>query len=161
MLKLGEEQEIQTPDGRRWRLSRLELRHVRAFREWVETRIGDPFQVVERFLGKLDDSQLMPLLKEAEQVKHQLRAFSMGCPLAIEHLGTEEGVTYLVSLLLARHHHPVVEEDAWEVALEVDRRRAEVLERAQGKLPPNAEAPAPEVAAAGLQELTIGRSTAG
>ena len=66
MLKLGEKQTIQTPDGRDWTLGRLELRVVRAWKEYVSGQVGDPFEVVERFVGKISDEHLLPLLREAQ-----------------------------------------------------------------------------------------------
>lgn len=158
MLKLGEEQTVTTPDGRTWTLSRLELRHVRAFREYVVKAEGDPFEVVERFLGKLADSELMPLLKEAEKVRDQLRAFSMGCPLAQRHLGTEEGLSMLVGALLKKRHPDATEEDAFGVAVEVNRRLDEVLKAAQGELPPNGDGRVSQEASPAAS--TGGKSTA-
>lgn len=143
MIKLGEEQQVTTPDGRVWTLARLELRVVRAWREYVTKQVGDPFATVERYLGKLADEHLLPLLKEAEGIKRQLTCFGMGCPLSQQYLGTEEGVGHLVGLLLKKRHPGHTEEDAFEVAQEVNRRLEETLAVAGGELPPNAGRPAP------------------
>lgn len=145
MLKLGEKQTITLPDGRSFTLGRLELRVVRQWREWVAMRVGDPFDLVERFLGKVGDERLMPLLKDAEKVRDQLRCFSMGCELSQRHLATEEGLAYFVGLLLQGAHPKVTEEDIFAVAVEVNNRLAEVLSRAAGELPPNDGGPVPAV----------------
>lgn len=156
MLKLGEEQVIQTPDGREWTLSRMELKVIRAWREYVQKREGDPFTIVDRYLGRVKDELLMPLLKDGEEVKHQLACFSLGCPLSQRHIATEEGLSYLVGLLLKKAHPQATEEDAYAVADAVNRRLAEVLETAGGEVPPNAAAPA----AASRGDSTGGKSTA-
>ena len=160
MLKLGEQQTVVTPDGKAWTLGRLELRIVRAWKEYVAGQVGDPFEVVERFVGKVADSHLVVMLKEAEAVRDQLRCFSMGCMLSQKYLGTEEGLTHFVGLLLRKAHPKVTEEDTYSVALEVNRQLEEVLKKAAGELPPNAAGPvSPE--ADGRASSTGGNSTGG
>ncbi|HEX5272707.1 MAG TPA: hypothetical protein VFW33_19555 [Gemmataceae bacterium] len=144
MLKLGEEQQIQTPDGREWTLGRLELRTVRAWRDYIRKQIGDPFATVDRYLGKVKDELLMPLLKEAEEVKRQLACFGMGTPLSWQFLVSEEGGAVLVGLLLKKAHPNATEDEVFEVSLAVAKKMAEVLEKAGGTVPPNAAAPAAE-----------------
>lgn len=159
MLQLGDVQQVTTPDGRQWELSRLELRHIRAFRDWIKSRVGDPYATVDRFLGKIGDEQLIDMLREAEKVAFQLRNFSMACPLALEHLQTEEGLAFVVGLLLRDRHATHTEADAWQVAQAIERRLAEVLEKAQGALP-NGGSPA-EPATASPGESTGCGSTPG
>jgi hypothetical protein len=159
MLKLGEKQTITTPDGRSWTLGRLELRVVRQWKEWVAARVGDPFETVERFLGMVGDDRLMPMLRDAEKIRDQLRCFSMGCELSQRHLATEEGLAHFVGLLLKGAHPAITEEDVFAVAVEVNNRLAEVLQTAAGELPPNAGGPAPAVD--GRASSTGGNSIAG
>lgn len=156
MLKLGEEQTIQTPDGREWTLGRLDLKVIRAWREYVQKREGDPFAVVDRYLGKIKDELLMPMLKDAEEVKKQLACFGFGSPLSQKYVATEEGLTVLTGLLLKKAHPTASEEDAFAVADAFSARVAEVLETAGGTVPPNAAAPAPE----SRGDSTGGKSTA-
>jgi hypothetical protein len=141
MLKLGEEQIIETADGRSWRLGRLELRVVRAFRDWISHRVGDPFAIVERFLGKIGDAALMPYFKEAQDVRDDLTGFSLATKTAGRFLATEEGMAKLVALLLEPAHGKVSEEDAFLVAQAVATKLEAVLSTASGSVP-NAQAPA-------------------
>lgn len=138
----GQERVITTPDGKEWTLGRLELRLVRAFGVWVAKREGDPFAIVDRYLGKIGEEALMPHFKEAKDTAAQLKAFSLATPVASKHLATEEGIAELYRLLLSARHPTVSSEEALYVALNDDATLAEAVEHAEGSPAKNAADPA-------------------
>lgn len=145
MFNPGAEQQIDLDDGRAFTIGRLEVRHLRAFKEWVAQQEGDPFEVVEKFLGRVPEAESLRQLKEAEQVRDCLKHFSLACPLAQRYLATEEGgARFLRPLLRPAGGKEATEDDALAVYLHMARRGlAEALERAQGEGPAgNAPAPA-------------------
>jgi hypothetical protein len=136
----GQERALTTPDGRAWTLGRLELRLIRSFGEWVKKREGDPFAVIDRYLGKISDDKLMPFFKEARDTQAQLCAFSLATPVASKHLATEEGIAELYRLLLSSHHPKVTSEEALYVALNDEATLAEAIQTAEGSPAKNAVA---------------------
>lgn len=141
MLNFGSEQTIEAA-GKSYRLSRLKVKHIRAFRDWVAARVGDPFSLAERMADKLPAEQVMTLVREAEEVQRQLDAFTLTCPLGLRYLGTEAGHTEVVRLLLDEHHPQATDDEVEAVAEVVALRVIEILTAAQGDAGPNAEAPA-------------------
>jgi hypothetical protein len=140
MNYFGAEQFITTPDGKKWKLSRLEIRIIRQFRDWIASCEGDPFELVDRYIGKLPDTDIREMMNEAKATWDQLKNFSIGSPLSIKYMQTEEGVFQLVRLLLLENHPGVSDADVFAVTKEVSSRMGEVLETAQGSAP-NAVAP--------------------
>lgn len=147
MLNLGSEQVITLDDGRSFRLDKMRLRMIRDFRDWIAGRVGDPFAVAERFVDKLPGPEAMALVKEAEETKQELESFRLLGPLGLRFLLTEEGLTFVVGMLLQRHH-PDADDDTREaVADAVGERLVEILQKAQGSVPNGAgpgEAPPAE-----------------
>jgi hypothetical protein len=112
MYNPGVEQTISLPDGRVFTLGRLTVGVLRSWRDWIANRVGDPFAYVEKWLGKIPEAESLRQLREAEEVRDQLRYFSLGAPLAARMLGTEEGGAQLLYLLLkASGKHPNATED--------------------------------------------------
>lgn len=149
MISFGEPQKVKVklPDGtfREWTVGRVEIRVIRAFRDWIAERLGDPFAAAERWVDKLPPEQAVLMVREAEQTRDQLASFSLGCPLARRFLATEEGQAVLFQLLLEPAHPDVTEEEAWRVAQALGEKAAEVLAKASGEAgaaPKNAQHPA-------------------
>lgn len=135
MFNPGSETPITLPDGRTFTLGRLEVRHIRALRDFVAAREGDPFELAERFLGKIPQEESLRMIREAEEIKKQLRCFSLACPLAQKHLATEEGLAFLLLQLLRGHHPQATESEALAVGLYLSQTEetAAVLAAAQGE----------------------------
>lgn len=134
MINLGSEQAVEAA-GKSYRLGKLKLRHIRAFRDWVAARVGDPFATAERFVDRLPPAEAMTLVKEAEQLKRELEGFRMLCPLGQRFLFTEEGMAFVTGLLLEEHHSGVGEDEVQAVADELAGRVVEALAKAMGESP--------------------------
>ena len=139
MIHFGEEQTIQVGD-KAYRLSRWKLRHMRAFRDWIAERIGDPFAHLDRLIDKVPVELAREEIRRAEEVRDQLQAFSLASPLAQKHLLTEEGLYRVAALLLGEHHPDASEEDTWNVAMAIAYRLSDTLTKASGQIP-NEDAP--------------------
>lgn len=138
MLHLGREVTVKAL-GREWTLSRASLGLVRAFRDWVKGREADPPGYLgglpEEYFRLLPKEEQLERVKRAESVNKQLRGFTLGCPLAKEHLGTEEGAAAFLRLLLLEHHPDVTDEIAFAVAVEAGEQLQGAFQEANGKLP--------------------------
>lgn len=134
MFNPGKQQDIQLPSGRYARLGRLRLSVLRSFRDWVAELVADPFEVVERWIDRVPAEETVRQLRQAEDVRDQLRYFSLACPLATRLLGTEEGLAKLLHLLMLERDQKATEDDAFELALHLMESAAaeQVLARAQG-----------------------------
>mgnify|MGYP001582727139 CR=1 FL=1 len=134
MFNPGKQQDIRLADGRFARLGKLRLSVLRAFRDWVAEKAGDPFETVERWIDRVPAEETVRQLKEAEDVRDQLRFFSLACPLAARLLGTEEGLAKLLHLLMLERDAKAREEDAFEAVLAINEEAMteQVLARAQG-----------------------------
>lgn len=160
MFDRGQEQQITTPDGQVWTLSRLELRHIRAWRDWIKSQLGDPLAVVERMAAVMEDESVMPLLREAEGVRRDLESFSLGCLLAQRFMASEEGGAQLVWQLLRPAHPQATLEDAFAVAQVLGKQMAEAMDRASGSVP-NGEGREASPAPSTGTRSTAGSCTAG
>jgi len=159
LLNLGREQQITTADGRAWTLGRLELRHIRAWRDWIKSQLGDPLEVVERMAAVMEDESVLPLLREAEETRRQLESFSLGCPLAQRFLDSEEGAAQLVWHMLREAHPKADLEDAFAVAQVLAANMNEVLDTAAGSVP-NGDGRGGPAPSTGMRS-TAGSCTAG
>jgi hypothetical protein len=148
VLDLGQEQSV-TVNGQVHVLGRLDVSVIRALREFIAQRIGDPFAIAER-LQKMgaDKETVMAKIREAETIDRQLKCFSMGCPLAKEYLATEEGACCIVLAMLRLKNPMATDCDAFAVIAELGKSAGlqTALDRAQGSLP-NGQAPAASQAA--------------
>lgn len=133
MFSPGQEQTV-IVDGRAYPLGKLRVRVLRAWREWIAERIGDPFADVERFIGRVPEAETARQLREAELLRDGLRYFSLGAPVAQRFLNTEEGMTQLVLLLLREKNAKATEDDAGAVVMHwlKEAQAAEAIARAQG-----------------------------
>jgi hypothetical protein len=117
MLQLGQDTKVQAL-GREYTVSRLELRIVRAFKDYVAGIIGDPFaQVNDRYFDLLCREEQLAVLKQAKQDRDDLACFSLHCPLAKRFLEREEGIAVLGRLMLRKHHPDITEDEAFNVWL--------------------------------------------
>ena len=144
MFQFGKETTV-TAGGKKYTLSRLERRIVEEFRDWVREQEGDPFAAAKELLPHLDPATAKQLIADADATKKQLRAFSIGCPLAQKYLGTELGLAELVYLLLRDKQPDVTREEAFALVLEAGAAEvAKKLKETSGEAPgaKNAEPPA-------------------
>jgi hypothetical protein len=134
MHNTGTEQKVFVPGLREFRLGRLTLKVLRAFQQFVAERIGDPFEHVERWLGRVPESETVRMLRAAEDVRDQLRFFSLAAPIAQQALAADDGGVKLIHLLMEQVDPKATEEDALAVALHLASagKLAEVITRAQG-----------------------------
>jgi hypothetical protein len=113
------------------RLGRLTVAVLHAFRDYAAEVVGDPFEAVERFVGRAPDEAVSRMLRDAEDVRDQLRYFSLATPLAQKLLGTESGQARLIRLLMT--DKAATEEDAMRVVLHLAGSAiAEAIAKAQG-----------------------------
>lgn len=135
MLSLGKETSIHA-DGKSWIIGRLTVGVIKSFRDWVAEQIGDPFEIVERFIDKLPPAEATRLLQESREIRDQLASFSLQCPLAKRFLATEAGMARLVMSLLHAHHPHVTESEAFGVMLALgEEATAKVIAASAGEVP--------------------------
>jgi hypothetical protein len=132
MITLTTEQTVTLPNGKTFTLSRLSPAALRGWKDWIANRVGDPFELVTHFLGKIPESETLRQLREGEELRDQLKFFSLSCPLARKMIATEEGAAALVLLLLQGKHPNATEDDALEAAIHL-------AERGQATAPKLAE----------------------
>ncbi len=134
MFTAGVEQTISLPSGQEFTLGRLSVAVLRTWRDWVANRVGDPFELVERFLGKIPEAESVRQLRAAEDLRDQLRYFNLGTPLAMKMLATEEGGAVLFKLLLQIRQPAATDDDGLAVAMHLIRTEATAatLARAEG-----------------------------
>lgn len=135
MLSLGQESTVEAL-GRTWRLSRLELRVIREFRDWIKQREGDPFARCDgKWFDKLPAEEQVRRVKEAESVAEQLRCFTLQCELAKKWTATEEGIGKLGQLMLREYQPGVTEEQAFAIFQEVGGQMQKAMAEAAGEMP--------------------------
>jgi len=119
MLQLGQDTKVNAL-GKEYTISRLELRIVRAFKEYVAGIVGDPYaQINDRLFDLLPKEEQLAMLRQAKQDKDDLACFSLNCPLAKRFLQMEEGIAVFGQLMLKKHHPDVTQEEAFDVWLSV------------------------------------------
>ncbi len=123
--------------GRTWRTSRLEVRVVFGFRDYIRSAMpADPFADVERLARFLPAEEVVRRVREIDARLEQLEKFTLQCPLAKEHMATEAGGARFVQLLLEKHQPDVTLEEALQVALELGQSRmGQVVAAAAGQSP--------------------------
>jgi len=134
MFDPGREQTIQIPGGKAVRLGRLTVAVIRAFGEYCAELVGDPFADVERFLGRAPEADVSRLLKEATEVRDDLRFFTLGTRVAQRALNTEQGSVRMMLLLMRQADPRATEDDASAlvVYLSAVDRMGEVIRKASG-----------------------------
>src|ERR1019366_9604641 len=80
-VSFGEEQTIETPDNRRWKLDKMRISIMERVREWVARKIGDPFATADRYVAKLPADATLKLIREAEDLRDELATFMPGSRL--------------------------------------------------------------------------------
>lgn len=100
MFSTGQEQTIEVPGGKTYRLRRLTVGALRKWFDWVAAQAGDPFATVERFLGRIPDEALKEEFKAACSVRDDLRFPSLATDTHRRALGTEAGACALVRQIL-------------------------------------------------------------
>ncbi len=134
MFQLGKETTVKV-GNKSYTFSRLEKSIVEEWRDWIKEQIGDPFEIADKYLEKLPPEQARELIAEAQGVARQLKGFSMGCPLAQQWLQSELGMGQLAYLLLKPKHPAITEDEAFAVMVDLGNQMAEVIAKANGKLP--------------------------
>ncbi len=139
MLQLGQDTSVKAL-GKEWTISRLELRIVRAFKEYVAGIVGDPYaQINDRLFDLLPQEEQLAMLRQAKQDKEDLACFSLNGPLAKRFLQMEEGIAVFGQLMLKKHHPDITQEEAFDVWLSVGQEQMnKALASAAGEAP-NAE----------------------
>jgi hypothetical protein len=149
-----------TVNGKVWRLGRLDVDAIDEFMAWVREQVGDPFELVERFMGKIPQEESVRQLREAEEVAKQLKALSVQTPLAQQYVSTARGSAKLFQILLRTHHPDATESQAFLVAQALGEEGArKALQKAEGEFPRGN--PQPGQATPDLALLTEKDSTAG
>lgn len=137
MLNLGKETMLLG----KWRVSRLGLRVIREFKDWVTDKLPDPMGLGEQYFKLLPPEEQLARLKQAEYQNDALRNFTMKGALAQEYLNTEEGAAKFAQLMLKKHHPNITEEDAFDIFQEAKADIENIIAEAEGKVP-NDQAPA-------------------
>jgi hypothetical protein len=139
VLQLGQDTTI-TALGKEWTISRLELRIVRAFKEYVASIVGDPYsQIDDRLFDLLPREEQLVMLRQAKQDKEDLACFSLNSALAKRFLQMEEGIAVFGQLMLKKHHPDVTLDEAFDVWMAVGQKQMqEALNRAAGESGGNA-----------------------
>jgi hypothetical protein len=141
VLQLGKESKVSV-GPKTWTVSRLTVGVIESFRDWVAQQEGDPFEnLPDRFLDRLPPEEVSRLLKEAKDVKDQLKGFSLACPLAQKWIKNERGGAYLVALLLQQHQPGATADDALAVMEAVGLEK--VIADAHGTVPKESAGNAP------------------
>jgi len=143
MLQLGQDTKV-TALGKEWTISRLELRIVRAFKDYIAGIVGDPYaQINDRLFDLLPREEQLAMLRQAKQDKEDLACFSLNCSLAKRFLQMEEGIAVFGQLMLQKHHPDITQEDAFDVWLSIGQEQMQkALASAAGEPVGNAAAPA-------------------
>lgn len=161
MLELGKVTKVKVL-GKDWTVSRLELRVIDAWREYLVECVGDPFADCDRpWFDKLPDAEKVARIKAAEKVADQLKAhkFTINCEVSQQAMQTEKGAARFGRLMLEEHHPEIDDDTAFQVWLAIGPELDKVMRRAQGRVPGgNGAAPATPGDAAGLS-LIGGSST--
>lgn len=134
MLELGKETPV-TVDGKPWIVGRLTIGALEEFRDWIKAQVGDPFEGLAELVKVLPKEDAMELVKEAREVKQQLREFSMQTPICKTYMATESGASRLVLALLKPHHPQATIEDAFAVVQALGDKMPKVIADAHGEVP--------------------------
>lgn len=137
MLELGKTTKVRAL-GKDWVISRLELRIIEAWREYLVEQIGDPFADCDRpWFRLLNQQEQMLRIKAAENVADQLKPhkFQITCPVSQETMATPQGSSRFGRLMLEEHHPDIDDSTALQVWLEIAPQMDKIMARAQGKVP--------------------------
>jgi hypothetical protein len=155
---VGRETTLDDGAGRRWRLSRLERRHWREFFAWADKVLPDPLDVAERQVERLarralavqqdqalDEPTRAALLAANDRQQRQITAqaldqstshLSLDSPQVRSLLGSVEGSTELLRLLLQEHQPGASADDAYALLNAVGLGKVhEVFDAAAGAVP--------------------------
>ena len=134
MLSLGKESTVVVA-GKPWTLGRLEIGVIENFRDWIKAQEGDPFEGLDVLVKLLPPPDGIALVKEARDIRDQLKCFTLQSPLAKKWLATERGNATLILFLLYRHHAKATIEDAFALVVAMGEELQQTLADAAGELP--------------------------
>jgi hypothetical protein len=133
-MDLGQETAVTVKD-KVWVLGRFTMGVLEGFRDYVREQEGDPLDGLDMLVKSLPPAEAIAMVSEAKERKRQLRAFTLACPVAQEHLKTEFGGTKIIHLLLLEKQPKATMTDAFEVLIGGGGEKlAEILQRAQGEV---------------------------
>lgn len=131
-MNLGSETKVKAL-GKEWTFSRLELRVIEKFRDWIEEQIGDPFAKADRYVNVLPPEEAKAMIKEAEEVQRNLRCFNLHTEFAQQWMGTPSGMGNLVAFMLEDHHPEVNADLAFRIVIDMgDDQLQKILKKAEG-----------------------------
>lgn len=139
---VGREQTI-TALGREWTLARWDRRVWADFLEWAKTVLPNPAAEAAAFLALLPPTdEVTRRAVVAEALKCKMDYLSVASPRVVDLIGTIEGTTKLVALLLQKYQAGTTDETAFEIIMAAGKDRMQgVLQDCAGVLPKKDEPP--------------------
>jgi hypothetical protein len=112
---------------------------ILGLRDWIAEQEGDPFEGLKELMELLPKEEAIALVKEAREVKQQLKSFSLNCKLAQRYLTTELGMLKFTELLLRSAYPDMSDREVLAVTMAYGEKIAEEKKR---KPEGNGQAPA-------------------
>jgi len=113
---IGREQVVEAL-GRRWKLARWDRGVWKDLLEWARPQVPDPIEAISKHLDKLPPEVAKYAVDAALKAK---RAFlSINSPEVQTVLGSLEGISKALYLLLLPHQPNATEDDAYAILMEV------------------------------------------
>lgn len=139
---IGREQEFEAL-GQAWRFGRWERRVWWELLQWARPQVPNPLDLVKDVLPLLPPATAAAVAKEAIAASRTF--LSVLSPEVKALIGSLEGSTQIVYLLLKDHHPKVSEDDAFRIVLSLGDRLEGMLAIARGESyqEKNDEAPGP------------------
>lgn len=139
---VGREQTI-TALGREWTLARWDRRVWADFLDWAKTVLPNPAAEAAAFLALVPPSdEVTRRAIVAEALKCKMDYLSVASPRVVDLIGTLEGTTKLVAILLQKHQPGTTDETAYEIITSAGKdRMQDVLQACAGVLPKKDEPP--------------------
>lgn len=142
MLDLGKASPVKAL-GAEWKVGPFTLDTLEAFRDWIAEQEGDPFLELEtKWFDRLPPDEQVKRITRAEDIKRQLKRFTLQCPLAREWMTNERGAVHFLYLLLKPNHPNITQKQVFCIAQEAGPALKAAVDSAVG-VPPvgNAQTP--------------------
>lgn len=121
--------------GKTWRLSRISLDMIFAFRDFIKSRLPNPLNSsIMNVFDKLPVEEQISRVKRAEAIANEFACFSMRSELAQEYLHKEEGQAQWAKLWLQEFHPDVDLTMAFNIFVEASDQLAKAFETTQGQI---------------------------
>lgn len=141
MLDLGKISTIKALGGE-WKVGPFTIDTLEAFRDWIAEQEGDPFAELEnKWFDLLPKEEQVKRIAEAENIKRQLKRFTLQCSIAKEWMANERGAVHFLTLLLKPNHPNITREQVFRIAQEAGPALKRAVETAIGRPPGNASTP--------------------